>query len=812
MRQWIGIWGAAALMATAPMVCRAAGPRVAVFSEAGFPHYGSPDLLSPQGVARDLGQAGIAADVLNEAALCEPLRMNTGRYAAVVLVYGNTYPRAAFLNLRAFHRAGGCLITTGVPFTHPVSRAANGTWNDTGHDSGTALFGPQGIGVGGFLDTARDPAVSIAPKNAFHLNPAHPVANGHVQVLDVASLPPGDIVTPGLVEDGMPITALIEHHGDDFNGAVDAWTIFPRADDLFQDLFNARQLISRATVAALAAKGALDEGARAKAFAALDAIPRPKLYANIVLPTPPRPYPTLQPKMRPPARHLYVADVRRLPRDEQLLLFSLQGLVNRKQPRLYLISTETDPFWLATMQKQGHIGAPIVVANPLSLLQTFRDAYHGAVVADPKIFVSPEVAVNVAAADDLLLATPALAARVGVPVRVDLRGKFHDDADAMRYVRTTLLPKLNPFLGAFLAPRILGSQLDDLIAAKGVCFWVTGAMEQGQPGADGVAEGEELEALFAQMPLGAVIRGYPWSGDGFGLGEGPGVTFCSRFGKMLTASDYVSNFSVMSGIVLPQIKQKPQPPAPTLDRSKVYLAFTLSDGDNLSIWKGFYHDSFADPLHGTIPLGYGMGPTLIDVAPPIVQWAYEHMAPTDEFLCDVSGAGYIYPPHWGEALRDRDAAYRTFFTNWTQTYMRRTDMRGLRVMNLDAAEIAHVGAMTPNVPFQLPDYGYAGGKTYADLTFTVPTGQAVFRSVSYGPKSHDLADQIRAHVGAGRPAFLNAFVVFWGYSQEKLKDTLALLGPEYVAVTPSQLNTLYRQTQGRAAVKTAARPTASRRR
>ncbi len=56
------------------------------------------------------------------------------------------------------------------------------------------------------------------------------------------------------------------------------------------------------------------------------------------------------------------------------------------------------------------------------------------------------------------------------------------------------------------------------------------------------------------------------------------------------------------------------------------------------------------------------------------------------------------------------------------------------------------------------------------------------------------ADQIRARAGAARPAFVNAFIWNWGSTLGDLKKTLELLGPNYVAVTPSQLNALYRET------------------
>jgi hypothetical protein len=42
---------------------------------------------------------------------------------------------------------------------------------------------------------------------------------------------------------------------------------------------------------------------------------------------------------------------------------------------------------------------------------------------------------------------------------------------------------------------------------------------------------------------------------------------------------------------------------------------------------------------------------------------------------------------------------------------------------------------------------------------------------------------------------LNAFVYLWGTKLSDLKQMLDQLGANYVAVTPTQLDTLYRQAQ-----------------
>jgi hypothetical protein len=517
-------------------------------------------------------------------------------------------------------------------------------------------------------------------------------------------------------------------------------------------------------------------------------------YPNLTLPSPPRPYPTFQPKSPAPARHLLVADVEGLTSDEKVLLSSLQGIVNRKQPRIYLIFGPQDRFWLDAMQDNGETGAPVPIADPLSLVSRFRNEIDGAVVPDPQVYVTPQLCVDIAGVDNLIVATPDLAKLLNVPVQIDLRGRFKDDADADHYARTVLMPRMNPYLAISIDSPFDTGAIDQIVAARGMSFWVTGPNEQNRPGANETAELSEVEAILAQMPLNAVVRGYWYSrGDGNGIDEGPGVSLASRFGKATVVSDYITNLSVLSGVSIPRLRQKPRPAAPQLDRTKVYIAVIVSDGDNLCTWQNVFQHYFQDPLHGTFPIAWGMGPSLIDVAPTIAKWYYDHAAPNDEFVCDVSGIGYIYPPDWATALRDRDGALKDFY-KWTVAYMDRMDMNGIRIMGVQPTDIANVGALLPKTRFLVPDYGYAGEASLDEMSYSIPTGQSVFRAVTGGnPRS--MAAELRSRVGNTRPAFVNAFVVNWGNNLSDIKAALDALGPDYVPVTPSQLDQLYRESK-----------------
>jgi hypothetical protein len=779
---------------TAYAASAAAPPRVAVFSQSDFPFYNAASNVSPMAVAADLRKAGVAADVLDAAALADPATLNARRYAVVVLPYGNTYPLEAFANLKTFHQAGGGFILSGVPFTHGVARGKDAggheTWNDQGHNSAAALFGPDGIGVGGFIDEPGN-NVTIAPGDPLGLEHiSHDWAGGG-QALDVRSLPAEDRVIPVLTASAGPIAAVIVHKDAQYPGAVDVWTQHP--NKYGSDGTDNEQFLSRAAIVALGTKGELTPEQQMAALEKLDKLPKPKVYADLTLPDVPRPYPTFQPRGNPMAEHLYVADVRQMTPDEKVLLNSLQGIVNRKQPRIYLIFRDSDPFWLDQMQKQGQTGEPVTVSDPWSLVKTFRTEIRGAVVPDPKVFVSPQVAVDIAGLDDEVIATPELADRLGLPVKTDLRGRFKDDADAYRYVRTKLLRRLNPYLSISLGPVDAGA-LDQIIAARGMAFWITGPREQSKPGANERAEIEEIKATFARLPLNAVVRGYWYTGgDGNGIDEGPGVSLASTFGKVTIVTDLVSNFSVFAGARNTADLHQQFAPPPALDPTKVYVAITVSDGDNLCTWQSNFQDYFLDPLHGTFPVGWGMGPTLIDVAPSLAQWYYSHATPNDEFLCDVSGVGYIYPPDWAKALKDRDGALKAFY-GWTQQYMDRLDMKTIRLMNVQAEDIAKVGTLMPKTAFLMPDYGYAGEKPYDAITYTLPTGQPVFRAIT-NTGADGMAEQIRDRVGTARPAFVNAFIMNWGMKLSDLKAMLDSLGPEYVAVTPSQLNALYKEAK-----------------
>ena len=90
-------------------------------------------------------------------------------------------------------------------------------------------------------------------------------------------------------------------------------------------------------------------------------------------------------------------------------MIALQGLVNRSGPRLFVKLSDADTTWFARMRESGNwLASKSVVTLPsgpnnlATLFNTFRNDYQGAVVWDPNVWSTSNVATTVAGADNLI--------------------------------------------------------------------------------------------------------------------------------------------------------------------------------------------------------------------------------------------------------------------------------------------------------------------------------------------------------------------------------------------------------------------------
>ena len=945
------------------LVTAQAPGQVAVLVEPGMVNYGGMPSLQPERILALLTECGIKAVALGAAAAADPAVLNTARFSAIVLPYGNAFPLPAFENLRAFHRAGGCLVMSGVPFCHPCTSVApmgwsvvgtgvdlgwgdavkwtdeghggsrravrvvhkggdwtgvdgpalpakpgekfilsgwvrskgvqagkdslfvrrwntttflgqdgpnvpvnapewtyiekeitapehttnvdvslqvwtdgatvdvddislirvddtrnlpenlaanggfeqaGGQWKDVGHEPKYFAHDSFGIGTGGFggptagnLVAAKGNVLGMVDKML-----AHPESN--VQWFDRGDLAAEDEVLT-VVEvrgaDGVthPASALVRHNCREFNGARDVWIGQLATEFSGIDRYTAEQMTARGVAWCLKEKGAIVAADVTRVAKVMDARAKPKVYANLEIVDTPRPWgDSFYPKSKPPARQLTVVDARPVGLYEKVALMSLQALTSRDEPRIWLLFSDWDQRWLDWHKTKGYIDGYKVETDLKALFRREAKAYKGVVVPDTGLYQGILLACDLAAVEDLIVASPELAKELGIPVVEDLRGKFKTYAAGMDWLWTKYHDRFNHHLCAYAHPNTAYTGLLAYdMQMRGVIFWISGEKDGSNPGADPIAEMDVMGRIFSEMPPNIGMRGFPWAGEGIGLGEGGGVDFCGGFGKGLTCMDHTANVCVMSGVKIDHLVQPVQPPAPPLERDKVYVAYTMSDGDNLNTAYDYFPNYFEHPAHGEFPMGWGMGPSIIDQMPAVAQWYFEHAKPTDEFLADVSGIFYVFPQTYGNRYRER---WKVFdgFVKWTGQYMAKLGERTVRPHGGDDDRMARYAKGIPFMHSIFADYAYRGGLDYDHLDYTLAGGMPVIHAATGWTGGADgLLPEIRQRVGTTRPAFVNAFLCNWFFSMDQLKAIYEGRDKDMVFVTPAQMAELYKAAKAK---------------
>ncbi|MGW0858525.1 GxGYxYP domain-containing protein [Streptomyces sp. NPDC002690] len=163
-----------------------------------------------------------------------------------------------------------------------------------------------------------------------------------------------------------------------------------------------------------------------------------------------RPAAPLLPSFGRPTR-LDVADVSSLDGNDQLLLTTLQGVVNRRSPRLYFNfdSGDVDLRWLPGT------GARVTRHDrALDLVARCRNEVRGAILHDPDVPDSVNVATTLAGLENAVVATAEQAREYGLKTVADLRGRFDADdvLSTYRWQLDHLFPRCSHTLLAGLPP------------------------------------------------------------------------------------------------------------------------------------------------------------------------------------------------------------------------------------------------------------------------------------------------------------------------------------------------------------------------
>jgi len=160
------------------------------------------------------------------------------------------------------------------------------------------------------------------------------------------------------------------------------------------------------------------------------------------------------------------------------------------------------------------------------------------------------------------------------------------------------------------------------------------------------------------------------------------VSRASKRGGMVLASDWAHSLAATSTLSLPALQQKrPEQQAAAASSpqaAKHRVAFLMSDGDNVQ-WmiNAFDQDKwYGSKRRGSLPVGWTLPPSLLDLAPMVAKTYYDAQTEQDTFVAGVSGAGTAYP----DLMTAEQSAD---FGELTAAMLRRADMRVLNIMSGD---------------------------------------------------------------------------------------------------------------------------------
>ena len=167
------------------------------------------------------------------------------------------------------------------------------------------------------------------------------------------------------------------------------------------------------------------------------------------------------------------------------------------------------------------------------------------------------------------------------------------------------------------------------------------------------------------------------------------MSVAAQCGLSCVPSDFFSNATVF-GQNMP-IQTPSVPDMPALE-NKIYIAYFLSDGDNVQYdmhaMRSYWDQNEAD--RGRVAVNWTVSPALADLAPGMLNYYYAGATEKECFVCGPSGLGYTVPVNtFGEDTGNQFKSKEKFaaYVRMTDRYLARTGLRVVTVWdNLTRAQ------------------------------------------------------------------------------------------------------------------------------
>ncbi len=159
------------------------------------------------------------------------------------------------------------------------------------------------------------------------------------------------------------------------------------------------------------------------------------------------------------------------------------------------------------------------------------------------------------------------------------------------------------------------------------------------------------------------------------------MTVSGKCGLSCVPSDFFSNptvFAQKSEIAVPSV-----PDMPELE-NKIYIAYYLSDGDNIQYdmhaMRGYWDSNSSQ--RGIVPVNWTISPALVDIAPGMMNYYYSQATDKECFVCGPSGMGYTMPKNTFGANTGNQFPNNKKFTAYvdmTNSYLQKAGLRTVTI-------------------------------------------------------------------------------------------------------------------------------------
>ncbi len=467
--------------------------------------------------------------------------------------------------------------------------------------------------------------------------------------------------------------------------------------------------------------------------------------------------------------------------EAELALFaSLKGVVNKTKPRVF--SYEGDAFAEGKFTWLESLGLTWTeIGDNWTLLQKYRNEIDGLVVYDAAVPDTINLATTLAGPKNALVVAPSLVKRLteapyDFPIVEDLRGKFSNKLEVYEELYNQHWPNLTHRVLFGLSPVFHQAAVREYAAALGAgAIWLDPKVP---------TESALLDQFLSSMdPTGVYMGWWPE--------EGPGVQRASEHGIPTVASDYATNLTLHSG--MPRtVRVKPIPPKPRLE-NKIYVAFILSDGDNLQYVEHLMRKLWNDPARGQVPIGWTVSPAMLDAMPGALDFYHASGTDADNLISGPSGIGYGYPNFWS------GDAQLSAFVKTSDDYSLRAGLRVVTVWNTIVGGIdADVGSsFATHAPSLL---GVTAQNTGGGLTIYDGKLPGFALSCNYCTNEQAIKDHV-ASAAAGwdgaSPRFILIQAQPWqGVTPTSFRNVQDSFDDSYSVVRPDNWFQLLRQANG----------------